>query len=479
MKRLWPATKLAIGPAIDNGFYYDLDSEETFSPEDLEKIEAEMRKICKEKLKLERFELPREEAIRFMASGTSQPSLNAVVAALQGNERDTGLDLDRLQHLTDYWEDVRKRYDIFEAGSSGPATDIYRYEIPGGQYTNLRPQVDSLDLGDRFQEVKENYRVVNQMLGDIVKVTPSSKMVGDLAIFMYFGSNQFAACNNFTIAKGRDLSYLDVQRYKQVCVLGARAAQNFFNYADPVGQTMQVNGLPFTVIGVYAEKDPDSSWSMDNMIVFPYTTSRYLAADTSMPIIYLSPSTQDWNAYVTGSGSEEQNMNLLADAMLGGVGPTQHRHRPFAVEHTVAGGAVADALAQKFLFAGKFLSPRHTGGQHQRPGLLHVRAHADVPAVRRKHGTEYLSGQKFHAGRLRVTAEGVQQFLTGHPRQSGIIVYFFGFPQGIFLRRIGDHQHGFVPRSQINCRRQTRRAAADDQYITGHIDRPPHPIVPQ
>ena len=99
---------------------------------------------------------------------------------------------------------------------------------------------------------------------------------------MYFGSNQFAACNNFTIAKGRDLSYLDVQRYKQVCVLGARAAQNFFNYADPVGQTMQVNGLPFTVIGVYAEKDPDSSWSMDNMIVFPYTTSRYLAADTSM-----------------------------------------------------------------------------------------------------------------------------------------------------------------------------------------------------
>jgi len=66
VKRLWPATKLAIGPAIDNGFYYDLDSEETFSPEDLEKIEAEMRKICKEKLKLERFELPREEAIRFM-----------------------------------------------------------------------------------------------------------------------------------------------------------------------------------------------------------------------------------------------------------------------------------------------------------------------------------------------------------------------------------------------------------------------------
>ena len=99
---------------------------------------------------------------------------------------------------------------------------------------------------------------------------------------MYFGSNQFSACNNFKIEKGRDLSYLDVQRYLQVCVLGARAAKNFFNYADPVGQTMQVNGLPFTVIGVYAEKDPDSSWSMDNVIVFPYTSSRYLAPDTNM-----------------------------------------------------------------------------------------------------------------------------------------------------------------------------------------------------
>ena len=144
-------------------------------------------------------------AISSMSSGTSQPSLNAVVAALQGNERDTGLDLDRLQQLTDYWEDVRKRYDIFETGSSSPATDIYRYEIPGGQYTNLRPQVNSLDLGDRFQEVKENYRVVNQMLGDIVKVTPSSKMVGDLAIFM--------TQNNLTpdtiVERGENLAFPD------------------------------------------------------------------------------------------------------------------------------------------------------------------------------------------------------------------------------------------------------------------------------
>ena len=123
-------------------------------------------------------------AISSMASLTSQPSLNAVVAALQGTERDTGLDLNRLQHLSNYWEDVRKRYDAFESDLKCPSTDIYRYEIPGGQYTNLKPQVESVGLGSRFGEVKENYRKVNDMLGDITKVTPSSKMVGDLAIFM-------------------------------------------------------------------------------------------------------------------------------------------------------------------------------------------------------------------------------------------------------------------------------------------------------
>ena len=144
-------------------------------------------------------------AISSMAGMTSQPSLNAVVAAMKDTERDTGLDLDRLQTLTDYWEDVRKRYDSFEGGLEYNTTDIYRYEIPGGQYTNLKPQVESLGLGDRFVEVKENYRKVNEMVGDIVKVTPSSKMVGDLAIFM--------TQNNLTpeniVEKGESLAFPD------------------------------------------------------------------------------------------------------------------------------------------------------------------------------------------------------------------------------------------------------------------------------
>ena len=144
-------------------------------------------------------------AISSMAGMTSQPSLNAVVAAMKDTDRDTGLDLDRLQTLTDYWEDVRKRYDSFEGGLAYNTTDIYRYEIPGGQYTNLKPQVESLGLGDRFVEVKENYRKVNEMVGDIVKVTPSSKMVGDLAIFM--------TQNNLTpeniVEKGESLAFPD------------------------------------------------------------------------------------------------------------------------------------------------------------------------------------------------------------------------------------------------------------------------------
>ncbi len=144
-------------------------------------------------------------AISSMSSLTSNPSMNALVAALQGQPRDTGLDLDQLQYLTDYWADVRLRYDKFEGGITSPATDIYRYEIPGGQYTNLKPQVESMGLGQRFTEVKENYRKVDKILGGITKVTPSSKMVGDLAIFMT--QNDLTPEN--IVEKGKDLAFPD------------------------------------------------------------------------------------------------------------------------------------------------------------------------------------------------------------------------------------------------------------------------------
>ena len=146
-----------------------------------------------------------DTAISSLSSLTSQPSMNAIVAALQGQERDTGLDLNGLQKLTDYWADVRLRYEKFDHGLTSPVTDIYQYEIPGGQYTNLEPQVISLGLGSRFAEVKKMYAVVNDMLGDIVKVTPSSKMVGDLAIFMV--QNDLTPEN--ICEKGASLSFPD------------------------------------------------------------------------------------------------------------------------------------------------------------------------------------------------------------------------------------------------------------------------------
>ncbi len=140
-----------------------------------------------------------------LSSLTSQPSLSAVVAALEGQERDTGLDVRELQRLDDYWSDVRLRYRNFDEGLKSPTTDIYRYEIPGGQYTNLYPQVVSLGLGARFEEVKEMYKTVNDMLGDLVKVTPSSKMVGDLAIFMV--QNDLTPEN--IVERGKSLAFPD------------------------------------------------------------------------------------------------------------------------------------------------------------------------------------------------------------------------------------------------------------------------------
>ena len=146
-----------------------------------------------------------DAAISSLSSLTSQPSLNAVVTALEGTERDTGLNDMKLLPISEYWEHVREYYSKFEEGLTSPATDIYRYEIPGGQYSNLKFQVESVGLKNRYHEVKEKYKEVNDMLGDIVKVTPSSKMVGDLAIFMV--QNELTAEN--IVEKGARLSYPD------------------------------------------------------------------------------------------------------------------------------------------------------------------------------------------------------------------------------------------------------------------------------
>jgi pyruvate carboxylase len=119
-----------------------------------------------------------------MSGLTSQPALNSIVAALGNTSRDTGIDLSGIQKLSDYWDTVRPVYNQFESDLKSGSAEIYKFEIPGGQYSNLKPQVESFGLGHRFNDVKHMYKKVNDMLGDIIKVTPSSKMVGDMAIFM-------------------------------------------------------------------------------------------------------------------------------------------------------------------------------------------------------------------------------------------------------------------------------------------------------
>ncbi len=96
------------------------------------------------------------------------------------------------------------------------------------------------------------------------------------------GNQDFSLCNNFTLAKGRDIAYLDMKNYNQVCVLGSRMASTLFNYMDPVGQTITINGVPFEVIGVYQEKDPNNMSGMDRYIVLPYTANRVLNKSTQM-----------------------------------------------------------------------------------------------------------------------------------------------------------------------------------------------------
>src|SRR5262245_61990089 len=123
-------------------------------------------------------------AVGSMAGMTSQPSLSSLAFALAGSPRDPGIAPDAFEQLSNYWEPVRAFYAPFESGLKAPAADVYEHEIPGGQYSNLRAQAEALGVGDGWEAVKRAYADVNRLFGDIPKVTPSSKVVGDMAIWM-------------------------------------------------------------------------------------------------------------------------------------------------------------------------------------------------------------------------------------------------------------------------------------------------------
>ncbi|TAE76773.1 MAG: pyruvate carboxylase [Verrucomicrobia bacterium] len=123
-------------------------------------------------------------AMASLSGSTSQPNLNSVCSAIAGTERDPGLDFDALNEVSDYWEEVLAQYQPFDSAPRSGTAEVYEHEMPGGQYTNLREQANAMGLGHRWREISRTYADVNQLFGDIVKVTPSSKVVGDMAMFL-------------------------------------------------------------------------------------------------------------------------------------------------------------------------------------------------------------------------------------------------------------------------------------------------------
>ena len=125
-----------------------------------------------------------DAAMDAFSGGTSQPCLGSIVEAMRHTERDTGLDIAAIRAISDYWEQVRAQYAAFESGLMSPASEVYLHEMPGGQFTNLKAQARSMGLEERWPEVAAAYADANMIFGDIVKVTPSSKVVGDMALMM-------------------------------------------------------------------------------------------------------------------------------------------------------------------------------------------------------------------------------------------------------------------------------------------------------
>ncbi len=123
-------------------------------------------------------------AIASMSGSTSQPNLNSVCAALRGHERDPGIDVDALNEMSDYWEEVLEFYKPFNTAPRAGSAEVYFHEMPGGQFTNLKEQANAMGLGHRWPEIARTYAEVNQLFGDIIKVTPSSKVVGDMCMYL-------------------------------------------------------------------------------------------------------------------------------------------------------------------------------------------------------------------------------------------------------------------------------------------------------
>ena len=146
-----------------------------------------------------------DAAVSALSGGTSQPNFNSIVEALRNTPRDTKLDIAALNECSDYWETVRSYYLPFDSGPKAGSARLYQHEIPGGQYTNLREQATAMGLGHRWREVEEMYAEVNRLFGDIVKVTPSSKVVGDMTLFLM--AKELRPAEILKLDQNHDLSF--------------------------------------------------------------------------------------------------------------------------------------------------------------------------------------------------------------------------------------------------------------------------------
>ncbi|MCK0130794.1 pyruvate carboxylase [Flavobacteriaceae bacterium F08102] len=169
---------------------------------------------------------------------TSQPNFNSIVEMMKYHERNHEFDIDKLNQFSNYWEDTRELYYPFESGLKSGTAEVFQHEIPGGQYSNLRPQAIALGLGDRFHEVKKMYAEVNDMFGDLVKVTPSSKVVGDMAIFMV--TNDLTPTD--VMERGHEISFPE----SVINFFKGDLGQPVGGFPQPLQQIILKNNKPYT-----------------------------------------------------------------------------------------------------------------------------------------------------------------------------------------------------------------------------------------
>ena len=177
-------------------------------------------------------------AISSMSGLTSQPNFNSVATMFKDHPRSEKLDIGKLNEYANYWEATREYYYPFESELKASTSEVFDHEIPGGQYSNLRPQARALGLEERFDKIKKNYKEVNELFGNIIKVTPSSKVVGDMAMFL--------TANDFTAAEVKEKSETMAFPESVINFFKGDLGQPFQGFPKDVQKSILKNIKPYT-----------------------------------------------------------------------------------------------------------------------------------------------------------------------------------------------------------------------------------------